>query len=117
MPELDPMLSNPENSKTVIQMPPRSNSLAAIDTVAKLEAVKAEGGAGATEIQYAPGTIGAVMTGGMPIKPLFASGDPVYDKRHKKEGVVRRLGADGTIRVKYSNGIKAWVKSEYLVKL
>ena len=111
---------NPENAKVVLQMPPRGDTLAAIESVEQLESIKASSGQGSTEVAYAPGSVGALMTGGMPLKlkPSFSPGDKVYHKGRHKECEVRRLGTDGRVRVKLlPKGDKVWVSPDNLVKL
>jgi hypothetical protein len=109
---------NPENAKVVLQMPPRGDTLAAIESVDQLEHIKAEAGQGSTDVTYVPGSVGALMTSGMPVKPSFAPGDKVYHKGRHKECVISRLGVDGRVRVKLlPKGDKVWVNPENLVRL
>lgn len=135
----DPQLSNPDNGKVVTKLPIPHESLAAIaysDTDAALgmieaaqahaEEVKREAasdptsGYGSmlnTEDMHRMQDPRGMRDPRMKASAMFAAGDRVYHKKHREEAIVRQVGNDGRIKVKWSNGEKTWVKAENIVRL
>jgi hypothetical protein len=131
-----PELTNPDNEKTEIKSPPQAYSFGSMmdrSGVISIDKVESLRGRPIEDVEGNPITphpggvlleqqISALATmtpgqGGRQSILAYKSGDTVYVKSYKEEAIVRRVGVDGRIRVKFANGDKCWVKLANIVKL